>query len=165
MVCAFERVLNFSTFATQTNLQRHNDFIILVHFLSGCTTSEMTSEYLYTIAAGGTFELALHTVINNYLSTQPAGARGTTALTALKESLLSIPQLLHTNAYCIAKPRWLKTLEATREVVKNGHTIGVDAIYGTAVKSSMMHSVSNKHQLIVNVLNTLCQLLCLDHVM
>lgn len=116
------------------------------------------------IPVGGVFELALHHVINNYLSTQPAGAPGSTALTILKEALLSIPQLLHINAYYITKPRWLQTLSTARETVKCGRAIGIDAVEGVAAKSSLMHPFSSKCQVIVNVLTTFRQLLRLDHI-
>lgn len=113
---------------------------------------------------GGAFELALHEVICNYLSTQPAGAPGTTALSLLKESLLSIPQLIHTNAYYIAKPRWLSTLASAREVVRTGKAISIDASEGTHTRTTLTHSFSNKCQTLLKSLSTFHQLLKLDHV-
>lgn len=125
---------------------------------------ESSNEFLCTIPVGGAFELALHEVISNYLSTQPAGAVGTTALSLLKESLLSIPQLIHSNAFYIAKPRWLSTLSSARDVIRCGRPISIDPNEGTSYRTTLTHPFNSKCQTLIKVLTTLNQLLKLDHV-
>ena len=123
---------------------------------------EDESKHLQCMPAGGAFEIALHEVISNYLSTQPAHAPGSTALTILKESLLTVPRLLHTNAFFIAKPRWISTVEAMRASTKHGPILGVDATEGSAVRVSQLQPFYSKRLLIINVLATLRQLLKID---
>ena len=133
------------------------------HFLD-FFDDEPTNECICTIPVGGAFELALHEVICNYLSTQPAGAVGTTALSLMKESLLSIPQLIHSNAFYIAKPRWLSTLSSARDVIRCGKAISIDPNEGTPYRTTLSHPFHSKCQTLIRVLTTFHQLMKLDHV-
>lgn len=128
-------------------------------------TVDHNSECLRVIPVGGAFELALHHVINDYMKTQPPGFEGSTALIILRDSILCVPRLIHSNAYSMAKPRWLQSFSSAESHIKMADIVGIDSVTGEPTKLDRLHSFPSKCQLVVDVLTLFQQLLKVDHML